>query len=96
MDRPRTRTEYPDLSKEHFKKSFIDHVTYDSRNYDSKKKWSPEFVFLPDHECDDESECGKHERDIAHIHRKRVEESPIEILEGLYEWIFELVEGSEK
>ena len=96
MDRPWTRTEYPDFRKKHLKYPFVYSIANNRRYYYGKKKWFPEFIFPPYHIADDESETYKHQYDVAYIHRKNIEKCSIEILEGFYEWIFERVEGREE
>lgn len=93
MDRPGSRTKYPDLSQEYLEESFVNQRTHDGRYDDRKKKRLPELMSPPDQIGDYQSEYGQHERNIAYFHRKIIEKCSIEILNCLDDWIFESVEN---
>ena len=96
MDRPGSRSKYPDLGEEHLEESFVDQRTHDGRYDDRKKKRFPELKFSPDQIGDYQSEYGQHERNIAYFHRKIIEKCSIKILESMDDRIFEGVERSEE
>ena len=89
-------TEYVEVDENSLEYSFIHDEVYEYRYYECQEKWFPESVISHVEYQYDEPEYGEHSRDTTDESRKPIKKCPICILQKVDEWVFEMVEESEK
>lgn len=96
VDRIRSESEYIEVDENCLEESFI-YDEIDKYSYDqSSEDRTPEFMISEVEDIYDEWWYCEHGRDIAHYLIESIEKRPIQILEEMYEGVFEMIEGSEE